>query len=122
MIYDKNPINSIIFDLGGVLLNLDYQLTISAFTDLGMPDSEALFSQKSQTSFFDDFETGKISAKTFRTEVRSYIKKEVTDAQIDAAWNTMLLDFPKERFDFVHALTERYRVFLLSNTNEIHMT
>ena len=121
MKHNKNQIKAIIFDLGGVLLNLDYQLTISAFTELGLHNSEALFSQKSQTSIFDDFETGKISAEKFRAEVRSLLPNVVTDEQIDTAWNTMLLDFPQNRFDLVKTLSTQYRIFLLSNTNEIHM-
>lgn len=121
MIHDKNQIKSIIFDLGGVLLNIDYQLTIAAFSDLGMPNANGLFSQKAQTSFFDDFETGKISVQKFRAEVRNFLENDVSDAQIDAAWNAMLLDFPKHRLEFLKKVSKKYRIFLLSNTNEIHM-
>jgi putative hydrolase of the HAD superfamily len=117
----KNQIKSIIFDLGGVLLNLDYQLTISEFTKLGLTNSGELFSQKSQTFLFDEFETGKISAEKFRSEVKSLINNEVTDEQIDSAWNAMLLDFPLNRLELLTALSKEYRIFLLSNTNEIHM-
>lgn len=117
----NKAIETIIFDLGGVLLNLDYNLTIQAFENLGIDDAENLFSQKNQTSFFDDFETGKITSEQFRTEIRSHLKKTVSDNQIDDAWNTMLLDFPKARFDFLQKVSKSYRIFLLSNTNQIHM-
>ena len=112
---------AIIFDLGGVLLNLDYTLTIKAFEKLGVKNAADLFSQKSQTSFFDDFEIGAITPEQFRTEIRKFISKPVSDTQIDQAWNTMLLDFPEERFHFLQQVAQTYRIFLLSNTNEIHM-
>lgn len=114
-------IESVIFDLGGVLLNLDYHLTIEAFEGLGIKNAKYLFSQKSQNQIFDDFETGKISAMKFRNELRKLISNPVTDQQIDDAWNAMLLDFPKNRFQFLEKVSKSYRIFLLSNTNEIHM-
>tara|TARA_R110002050_G_scaffold221441_1_gene357290 strand:- start:81909 stop:82544 length:636 start_codon:yes stop_codon:yes gene_type:complete len=118
-----NPlhISAIIFDLGGVILHLDYNLTVKAFEKLGMENPSELFSKKSQTSFFDDFETGKITAAQFRTEIKDLLPGTVSDSQIDAAWNAMLLDFPLHRFEFIQAISTQRRIFLLSNTNEIHM-
>ena len=114
-------IDAIIFDLGGVILNLDYHLTIRAFEKLGMKDSSELFSQKAQSGFFDDFETGKIGAQAFRKEVRKVLHSSVTDSEIDKAWNAMLLDFPQSRFEFLKSISSKKRSFLLSNTNETHM-
>lgn len=118
---NQSNISSIIFDLGGVILNLDYTLTVSAFEKIGVENPTELFSKKSQTSFFDDFETGKISAQQFRQEIKAIIPQVVTDNQIDNAWNAMLLDFPLHRFDFLQTISTKRRIFLLSNTNEIHM-
>lgn len=118
---DNTKIEAIIFDLGGVILNLDYHLTIKAFEKLGLENSSKLFSQKTQSGFFDDFEIGKISAKDFRTEIRKVLNKVVSDIEIDSAWNAMLLDFPTNRFNLLKQLSSTRRVFLLSNTNEIHM-
>lgn len=114
-------IEAVIFDLGGVLLNIDYTLTIKAFRDLGMTNVEELFSQHQQDSFFDHFETGDISPKDFRVEVRKHLPRGITDQQIDEAWNALLLDFPSDRFSFVKKMSSNKRVFLLSNTNAIHM-
>lgn len=114
-------IDAIIFDLGGVILNLDYQITIDAFEKLGIPDPASLFSQKSQTSFFDDFETGQITENTFLQEVKALIPRQVSYEEIINAWNAMLLDFPLNRFEFLAALKSEKRIFLLSNTNKIHM-
>lgn len=118
---NTEEISSIIFDLGGVLLNLNYQLSIQAFTDLGIQNANQLFSQAQQTKTFDDFETGKISANEFRATIKNLIPNSVTDEQVDNAWNSMLLDFPQERFEFLKKVTKTHRIFLLSNTNEIHM-
>jgi putative hydrolase of the HAD superfamily len=118
---DNTNVAAIIFDLGGVILNLDYHLTIKAFEKLGLANSSELFSQKSQSGFFDDFETGKISAQEFRKEIRKVLNKDVSDTEIDTAWNAMLLDFPTKRFDLISQISSTKRIFLLSNTNEIHM-
>ena len=112
---------AIIFDLGGVLLNLDYSKSIQAFDDLGIENAQELFSQAQQSWLFDDFETGKIDAITFRLEIKKLIKHQVSDEDIDEAWNSMLLDFPLNRFEFLKKMALQYRIFLLSNTNEIHM-
>mgnify|MGYP003298447731 FL=1 len=61
-----NPINAIIFDLGGVLLDINYWLTIEAFNNLGCSDFESIYTQQKQSQLFDDFETGKVSSETFR--------------------------------------------------------
>ena len=118
---DSFGFEAVIFDLGGVLLNLDYQLTIDAFRQLGLENVNLLFSQKTQFGFFDDFETGSINASEFRKEVRAIAPKTLSDNQIDKAWNAMLLDFPQNRLDLLKNISTKKRIFLLSNTNEIHM-
>lgn len=115
-------IKNIIFDLGGVILNIDYLLTVDAFKKLGIEDFDAIYSQKKQQHFFDEFETGRISAETFRNELRRYIPFPVGEGVIDQAWNAMLLDLPVEKVMLLSDLQKAdYRLFLLSNTNEIHI-
>jgi len=116
----KKNIDNIIFDLGGVLLNIDYTLTSKAFKRLGVKNFDALYSQAQQNNVFNDFETGKLSAKDFRTYIKEYIPK-ATDREIDDAWNSMLLDLPKKRLELLNNIKKKYRIFLLSNTNEIHV-
>ncbi len=121
---DKNQfqhVRHIIFDLGGVLLNLDYGATERAFAALGIPDFKQRFSQLSQDSFFDDWETGKISEEDFLAGMRkAAAQKGLTDAQIIDAWNAMLLDFPLRRLQLLQQLRNQFDLFLLSNTNAIH--
>ena len=114
------PIKAIIFDLGGVLLNIDYQRTIDAFKREGVTDFEHFFTQAAQSSLFDQLDKGRISPGEFRNELRRLSGLRIGDEQIDAAWNAMLLDFPKERIDLLQGVRQHYPTFLLSNTNAIH--
>ena len=117
-----SPYKNIIFDFGGVILNIDYKLTENAFAKLGLENFEGIYSKASQTNLFDAFERGMIRPEDFRKEIRKYISNAASDSQIDAAWNSMLLDLPKQRIDFISSLKKDHRVFLLSNTNEIHFS
>lgn len=115
-------IKNIIFDLGGVILNLDPAATQKAFEALGLADFEKQYSTIRQTGCFDDFDCGRISEQEFRDHLKKFLPAAVDDKAIDAAWNAMLLDLPKERLDLLRSLGKKYRLFLLSNTNEIHVT
>jgi FMN phosphatase YigB (HAD superfamily) len=112
---------AIVFDLGGVIINLNYQATADAFKRLGLTDFDAIYSQAKQDGIFDDFETGKSTPAEFRKRLRTWLGNEISDTQIDMAWNAMLLDIPAERIALLRELKKHYRVFLLSNTNEIHL-
>lgn len=111
---------NIIFDFGGVILNLDYGLTIKGFQNLGVADFEASYSKLNQTSLFDELERGEVSPQQFRDGIRTVLKLDVSDSEIDAAWNAMLLDLPTQRLDLLEELGLRKRLALLSNTNAIH--
>lgn len=116
----KKNIKNIIFDLGGVILNIDYNLTSNSFKKLGIRDFDLLYSQAKQNNLFDDFETGKISSDEFRSYIKQFIPN-CSDKNIDDAWNAMLLDLPKDRLNLLNNVNKKYRIFLLSNTNEIHI-
>lgn len=113
-------IKHIIFDLGGVLLNIDYKLTEKAFIDLGISNFPQLYSQLKQTPIFDLFETGKINRNQFIEKIRELSEKQLTDQQIINSWNAMLLHFPLRRLQILQQLQLYHNLFLLSNTNEIH--
>jgi len=114
-------IRNIVFDLGGVLLNINYQLTEQAFVQLGIRNFAELYSQAEQSDLFNKLETGKIEPADFRSEIRSLSGLKLSDKQIDKAWNAMLLDMPKHRITMLKELKQSgYKLFLLSNTNEIH--
>ncbi|KAG0350781.1 hypothetical protein BG005_009680 [Podila minutissima] len=117
-------IKNLIFDLGNVILRLDQQATARGFKDLGAASFPNL-AQHGNHATIVDYETGKISAEEFRKTVRANIglPATVSDEQFDQAWNAMLLDFPKGRLELMRTLKEDfgYKVYLLSNTNAIHI-
>ncbi|MDR1055626.1 MAG: HAD family phosphatase [Prevotellaceae bacterium] len=118
----KPAIKNIIFDLGGVILNVDYTYTIKAFQQIGIENFEDLYSHVRQSDLFDKLDKGAISSGEFRDEIRKLAPVvDYTDEQIDKAWNSMLLDMPFERLNVLLALKSGYHTFLLSNTNEIHV-
>jgi HAD superfamily hydrolase (TIGR01509 family) len=112
---------AIIFDLGGVILNLDYNKTIEAFKALGLDDFETMYTQAKQSDLFDRFETGQISSQHFINSLLPYLPKNVTPNQVVHAWNAMILDFPIERLNFLSELNQKMPIYLLSNTNAIHL-
>ncbi len=117
---EKEHFEAIIFDLGGVIINLDYQRTIDEFKKLGLPNFEALYTQAKQSNLFDDYETGKISSQHFVNGLLPFLPVGTSPNKVVHAWNAMILDFPIERLNLLDQLRDKYRIFLLSNTNEIH--
>ncbi|MFM2224842.1 MAG: hypothetical protein RJA07_1044 [Bacteroidota bacterium] len=117
---DKN-ITAIIFDLGGVLFDIDYQATSQAFIRLGMKDFDKAYSQAKQNNVFDEFEKGNISNDLLRNFVRENANNTLTDQQIDTAWNAMLIGMPAFKFDTLKKVGSHFKIFLLSNTNGIHL-
>lgn len=113
-------IKHIIFDLGGVLLNIDYNLTEQAFVDAGITNFGELYAQLGQTELFDHLEIGKIGTDEFVEALQNISSVPLTREQILHAWNAMLLDFPVRRLQLLQQLRLYYDLVLLSNTNEIH--
>jgi HAD superfamily hydrolase (TIGR01509 family) len=114
-------IKSIIFDLGAVLLNISYQKTIEEFDKLGIKNSYTFYSKKLQTNIFNLLETGEISESDFIKEIQKHCT-ESTNTQILYAWNAMLLDLPLHRVELLKQLKKDFNLYLLSNTNSIHIT
>lgn len=116
----KESIKNIIFDLGNVIINIDPELSAIEMKKLGFKDFEKSYSLFNQTNLFDSLEKGLITPEHFHTEINSQLGEKVSSNQIDKAWGAMLLDFPEERIKLLQKLNKKYRLFLLSNTNEIH--
>jgi putative hydrolase of the HAD superfamily len=114
-------IDTIIFDFGGVLINIDYHLPPKAFKALGVEDFDRMYSKAGQSGLFDALEKGTISETHFYDEIRKISEKPLTDEAIKNAWNSILLDLPFRRLEMLAMLRKRYRVYLLSNTNIIHI-
>jgi HAD superfamily hydrolase (TIGR01509 family) len=114
-------IKNIIFDLGGVIINLDNQLTEDGFVSLGAKPFREYFGHGHAASFFMDYETGRIGDREFIGAVKELTGITAPDAAIVRAWNALLLDFPPARIQLLKELGKRYRIFLFSNTNAMHL-
>lgn len=112
-------IKNIVFDLGGVIINLNQDLTFNAFNKLFPNNFQEILEDIKSTQLLDKFETSEISRSEFYSFFKNY-NKELNENEIDNAWNSMLLDIPDERIQLIKKLSEQYSIYLLSNTNEIH--
>ncbi len=115
------PYKIIIFDLGGVLIDLKYEDTITAFKKLGSENFDEVYSQSLQTGLFDKYETGQISSQHFVNKIKESLNLNASPNQIVAAWNEMIKDFQPDKMRFVKQLKSTHTTALLSNTNDIHI-
>ncbi|MDR1729116.1 MAG: HAD family phosphatase [Prevotellaceae bacterium] len=113
-------IKNIFFDLGGVLINLDKERCLIEFQQLGIQKIEEQIGHSFKSGLFLRLEEGAITPAEFRNEIRKMSDQRVTDNEIDYAWNCFLLDISPAKLEFLLKLRKDYRVFMLSNTNQIH--
>lgn len=113
-------LKNIIFDLGGVLLDIDYSKTEKAFQQLGFEHFKNMYSQYKANEIFEKLETGHISDQAFYAELIREANGTINQQQIDEAWNAMLLHFRISSLDYLKELSKHYQLYLLSNTNYIH--
>lgn len=113
-------IKNLIFDFGGVLIDLDINRCLDSFRQLGVQHVEKLLDIYHQEDFFHQYEMGQISSAEFRDVIRSKSNQSLTDEQIDGAWNSFLIGVPAYKLEALLNLRQHYMVYLLSNTNEIH--
>ena len=114
-------IKNIIFDYGNVIFLLDFQKLKDGWRSLSIDDPDTFFSHGVQDPIFDAFDRGLVSAAEFRDYLRQKIGKvDLTDEEIDAAWNSLLLGVDEGTHEILARLNKKYRTFLLSNINPIH--
>jgi putative hydrolase of the HAD superfamily len=113
-------IKNIIFDLGGVLLTIDFNRTAQAFRQLGVKNFDDFYSKEAANELFEKLETGHVSNEDFYAAMQQHCAPGTTHAQIQAAWNAILVGFRAESLASLALLKNRYNIFLLSNTNSIH--
>lgn len=114
-------LDAIILDFGGVLFDIDYDAPARAFKKLGLENFEAIYAKANQTPLFDQLETGKVSNEAFLEEVIRLGDLKASIAEAEEAWNSILTGIPEIRVQIVHALKEKKPLYLLSNTNAIHV-
>ena len=108
-------IDTIIFDFGDVFINLDKQGTINSLKKLGLSEWNEDLNQLNLK-----FEKGQISEENFLLGIQKHIPNASAE-EVLSAWNAVLLDFPLRRLEFLQKLSKKYRLFLLSNTDAIHI-
>ncbi len=117
---DSGTIKNLIFDLGGVILEIDPERTLNAFRQLGIKNIDSLYTLKKQSGIFDEFDTGKTDLDTFRQNLRKASGNNFTDEEFNDAWCAMLVEFPPEGISLLEVLKKQFRTFLFSNTNVLH--
>lgn len=117
----KPGITTLIFDFGGVIINLDLNLCIRNLKNAGALHVDKYLSNFGQSGFFLQWEKGEINLQEFRNAVRGISESEPDDKTIDEAWCSFLQDIPEERIRLLEKLKGRYRLLLLSNSNPLHI-
>jgi glucose-1-phosphatase len=114
-------VEAVIFDLGGVIYDIDYKRTIDAFIQLGTDPKKIMYSQAAQSGLFDAYETGKITSDNFLSSIQQELPQGMSTAQIKEAWNAILIGQPPHRLEFLNQLSNQLPIYLLSNTNALHI-
>jgi putative hydrolase of the HAD superfamily len=94
---------------------------VASFQQLATIDFHQIVTYARQDRIFDLFETGQVSAAQFRAALRQYLQHDITDQQIDTAWNSIMTGCPRPKLELIHGLQSHYRVLALSNINELHI-
>jgi FMN phosphatase YigB (HAD superfamily) len=120
---DFKHIKNIIFDLGAVIIDIDFEKTFHVFSELSSLPIHEVAKRYHSATFFSDFEKGLIGNYTFVQNVRELLQLPIviSDQQIIDAWNKLLITIPTDRIDRIKVLSKKYRLFLLSNTNPVHI-
>ena len=113
--------DALIFDLGGVVINLDTSRTITALAQSLGVSPNTLWQALQADEDFLAYERGQISDDDFLSVLENFTPRPVTREQLVAGWNAMLLDIPPERIALIKQLAQNHRLFVLSNTNGIHI-
>ena len=111
----------LIFDLGNVIIDIDYQKALNRIKEEVPIDLHGKVEGFYLTDFHKDYEVGRINSDEFRQAVRAYFQQDWSDEKVDELWNSLLLKIPVERLELISKLREKFQVGVLSNTNLIHI-
>jgi FMN phosphatase YigB (HAD superfamily) len=116
-----NKIKNIIFDYGNVIFHIDFKRVADAWKALGIDNADDFYGHRKQDDVFNALERGQITPSAFRDRIRELTHKpELTDQQIDDAWNAIFVGIPQGNHELLLKVKQQYRTFLLSNINAIH--
>ena len=114
------PIKNIIFDLGNVLYDIDFNIMYDQFRELGIPDFQNHYTLNQSDELFFDLEKGFIDEVAFCNRFNQLYNLSLSQDQIIKAWNSLLKGYRKESMDWIKANQQKFPMFLFSNTNQIH--
>jgi putative hydrolase of the HAD superfamily len=115
----SNP-DALILDFGGVIYQIDHIQQQEAFAQAGLRNFDELYSHAQQSPLFADFECGRISSADFLGQIQDWLGGRLDAGQIEYLWNSILVGFPPQNVALLEKLRQKYRLYLLSNTNAIH--
>lgn len=115
-----SSLKNILFDMGGVIIDLNVNATLEAFYNMGFPAELLNYPENYNTDIFFRYETGKVSTGEFRDAIREASGIRFEDKTFDDAWKAMLLDIPAERIELIRKLAQKFNLYILSNTSELH--
>ncbi len=121
MVQADRSIKNLIFDLGGVILDLSVDTTLQSFAQLSGIEKNTVRHLFVSSPEFESYEKGELSDADFRQFVKTLFAVQAPDDELDACWNAMLLHIPKKKLQLLEILKTKYNVYLLSNTNNIHV-
>ncbi len=113
-------LKNILFDMGGVIVDLNISATLEAFYNMGFPAELLNYPVNYNTDIFYKYETGKITTGEFRDAMRKATGVDFEDKTFDDAWKSMLVDIPTHRIELIKKLADKYDLYILSNTSELH--
>jgi FMN phosphatase YigB (HAD superfamily) len=116
----RTNVKNIIFDFGGVIINIDPMAVLTELRKFAIVDASKLHQYMMANDIYAGLETDRISPAQFRDIIRKQLGKPMTDDQVDVAWNSIIRDIPPERMRLLEGVRKNYRTFLLSNSNRIH--
>lgn len=113
---------AVIFDFGNVIINIEFQRIYQTFAKFTSKPIAYIEKRITEDQIFRRYESGQFTDEEFREVIRQTLGFPLSDHEVDTAWNAILLDIPSDRIDLIHKIRQKYPVFLLSNTNNIHIT
>ncbi len=113
-------VDAIIFDFGNVLLDLDYPKIIQEFKKVANKNQENIRKLVMDSKILNKFETGQIEAERFLAAVNQILATDLSEAEFERIWNSMLKSITNERMEKVLKIGERFDTYILSNSNITH--
>lgn len=120
MLRRLSDLDTIIFDLGNVIVDLNAHLVLERFAELAPNATKSIPDLIKDTQLLIDYETGRFSTDEFRVATNEFLGAEIGETDFAHAWNLMIGHIPLKRLQLMQELRKTHQVLILSNTNELH--